>query len=332
MAAPNAKSTELQYAPPYKPGHRIVEYRYVLPLSVEEFQRAQPYVIAKSSKQEAERNASSVRVCSSRPCCCSSAAEANLSSSLVHSTARALRCAQAIELLKNEPFADDFGTGHYSQKRYFIRDRLPSVIAKLAPKSAQNIEEHCWNAYPRIKTVLRIPFFNKASIVVLSHHVDNDDGQQENALNLSPEQLAVREIAHINVATEPVPDKEYRVSDDPAKATSKTGRLPLAADWQARSPGKMMCVYKAALVTFDYTGVQKKAELSTLETYKNVFTLSHKQAVAWMDDWLDLTLAQALDYETRTFAELSGEAASKPVEQDDPNAAPSEISGVSTTS
>ena len=108
------------YGEPYAPGHRSMQYQIPLPMSTEEYGRAQHYMTGKTAAKEVETGDSGV------------------------------------ELLFSEEFDDPAkgGKGIYTEKVYHLQSRLPAIIRKLAPKSAQVLYEYCWNAYPVIRTEL----------------------------------------------------------------------------------------------------------------------------------------------------------------------------------
>ena len=108
------------YGEPYAPGHRSMQYQIPLPMSTEEYGRAQHYMTGKTAAKEVETGDSGV------------------------------------ELLFSEEFDDPAkgGKGIYTEKVYHLQSWLPAIIRKLAPKSAQVLYEYCWNAYPVIRTEL----------------------------------------------------------------------------------------------------------------------------------------------------------------------------------
>lgn len=61
-----------------------------------------------------------------------------------------------VEILQNEPFENEFGSGQYTHKIYHLASKLPSWLASLLPKNALTLEEEAWNTYPRCVTVLKV--------------------------------------------------------------------------------------------------------------------------------------------------------------------------------
>ena len=72
-----------------------------------------------------------------------------------------------MEFIKNEPYTDGpNGSGQYTDKIYHIDRHLPSWLRSLAPKTAQEVHEESWNAYPYTKTRFSLPFVEKFQIYV----------------------------------------------------------------------------------------------------------------------------------------------------------------------
>ena len=51
-------------------------------------------------------------------------------------------------------------------KVYYIGRHIPSWLRSLAPKSALEVHEESWNAYPRTRTKFSVPFVEKFMLEV----------------------------------------------------------------------------------------------------------------------------------------------------------------------
>lgn len=117
----------------------------VLPLTVEEYQIAQLYMVAKKSKESTKGG-------------------------------------EGIEIIKNEPFDNEKGKGQYTEKIIYLANSLPRFAAAILPSSALKIEEKAWNAYPYCKTVLKSPFLGeKFTFIIESRHAQ-DNCKTENVI------------------------------------------------------------------------------------------------------------------------------------------------------
>lgn len=131
-----------------------------MPLTVEEYQIAQLYMIQKKSRQESSGTGSGV------------------------------------EILINQPYSEGggpCGPGQYTHKVYHIGSHLPAWFRSILPKSALRVEEEAWNAYPYTKTIYRCPFVEKFSIEIETKYF-KDKGEQNNVFNLSTSELRNRSV------------------------------------------------------------------------------------------------------------------------------------------
>ncbi|KAJ8318896.1 hypothetical protein KUTeg_003987 [Tegillarca granosa] len=86
--------------------------------------------------------------------------------------------------------------------------------------------------------------------------------------------------------------------------STKTGRGPLEKGWRD-SVKPIMCSYKAVKVKFEVWGLQTKVEEFTHRSVREVLLLGHRQAFAWIDEWIDMTKEDVRAYENKTYAETN---------------------------
>ncbi|KAL3691814.1 hypothetical protein R1sor_005465 [Riccia sorocarpa] len=184
----------------------IYEYRIPLPFTLEEYEIAQLYMVAKYSASESSGDNG-----------------------------------DGVEILKNEPFADKDRRGQYTHKIYHLASKLPSWLVSLLPKKALILEEEAWNAYPHCTTILKCPFLNKFKLILDSTHVA-DRGTSPNALNLDPKSLKKRQVEYIDIAMDQ-PERYVEEEDPTLFKSTRTGRGPLCEGWQKECE-PFMCAYK----------------------------------------------------------------------------------------
>ncbi|KAF6105514.1 phosphatidylinositol transfer protein membrane associated 1 [Phyllostomus discolor] len=127
----------------------IKEYHILLPMSLDEYQVAQLYMIQKKSREESSGEGSGV------------------------------------EILANRPYTDGpGGSGQYTHKVYHVGSHIPGWFRALLPKAALQVEEESWNAYPYTRTRYTCPFVEKFSIEIETYYLP-DGGEQPNVFNLS---------------------------------------------------------------------------------------------------------------------------------------------------
>ncbi|KAM6115105.1 LOW QUALITY PROTEIN: membrane-associated phosphatidylinositol transfer protein 1 [Pterocles gutturalis] len=268
----------------------IKEYHILLPMSLEEYQVAQLYMIQKKSREESSGEGSGV------------------------------------EILANRPYSDGpGGSGQYTHKIYHVGSHIPSWFRALLPKAALQVEEESWNAYPYTRTRYTCPFVEKFSIEIETYYRP-DAGQQTNVFNLSAAEKRQRVLDTIDIVRDPISPGEYKPEEDPKLYHSaKTGRGPLGEDWlEAAAGGPVMCAYKLCKVEFRYWGMQSKIEQFIHDVgLRKVMLRAHRQAWCWQDEWTDLTMEDIRQLEEETARMLAQKMAKCGENEEPPAAGPS---------
>ncbi|XP_015925004.2 phosphatidylinositol transfer protein alpha isoform [Parasteatoda tepidariorum] len=257
----------------------IKEYRVVLPITVEEYQVGQLYSVAEVSKNETGGG-------------------------------------EGVEVRKNEPFENfpllggKYSSGQYTYKVYHLASRVPGYIRLLAPRGALEVHEEAWNAYPYCRTVITNPGYMKDAFFISIETMHCPDrGDQENAHELPPEKLKIREVQFIDIGNDQVPSKDYKESEDPSKFKSqKTGRGPLTGNWK-ESVNPVMTAYKLVTVEFKWLGLQTRVEQFIQRTEQRLFLKFHREVFCWIDQWYGLTMADIRRMEDETKRELQAQIA-----------------------
>jgi len=252
----------------------IKEYRIVLPMTVEDYQVAQLYSVARASENETGGG-------------------------------------EGIEVLKNEPYVGvpllngKYNTGQYTHKIYHVQTKVPWWVRKIAPKGALSIHEEAWNAYPYCRTVLTNPDYMKENFMVKieSMHLP-DRGNTQNAHELSPDLLAHREVIYLDIANDPVDPRDYKKEHDPSLFKSeKTGRGPLTGEW-SKTVEPVMCCYKLVTIEFKWWGLQGRVEGFLQEQYPRLFNKFLREVFCWPDLWYGLTMEDIRRIEDDTQKKL----------------------------
>ncbi|XP_075019578.1 membrane-associated phosphatidylinositol transfer protein 1 isoform X2 [Calonectris borealis] len=268
----------------------IKEYHILLPMSLEEYQVAQLYMIQKKSREESSGEGSGV------------------------------------EILANRPYSDGpGGSGQYTHKIYHVGSHIPSWFRALLPKAALQVEEESWNAYPYTRTRYTCPFVEKFSIEIETYYRP-DAGQQTNVFNLSAAEKRQRILDTIDIVRDPISPGEYKPEEDPKLYhSSKTGRGPLGDDWlEVAAGGPLMCAYKLCKVEFRYWGMQSKIEQFIHDVgLRKVMLRAHRQAWCWQDEWTDLTMEDIRQLEEETARMLAQKMAKCGEAEEPPTTGPS---------
>jgi len=254
---------------------KIVEFRVLLPMTVEEYQIGQLYSVAEASKNETGGG-------------------------------------EGVEVLKNESYSNHpllngkFSEGQFTHKIYHLASKVPTIVRLIAPKGSLEIHEQAWNAYPYCKTVLTNPHYMKDNffIRIETMHLP-DGGNTENAHELPKELLAKREVVYVSLLDDSILSHgDIKPEIDLTKWHSeKTGRGPLKKDWVTTTK-PVMCAYKLVTCEFKWFGLQNKVEKYIQSVYPRMFGKFHREVTAWMDKWYGLTMADIRAMEEKTQKEL----------------------------
>lgn len=239
-----------------------------MPVSVEEYQVAQLYMIARISKQSTGNG-------------------------------------EGIEVVENKPFDDENGKGQYTHKIIHLASRLPGWVKPFLPSSALQVDEKAWNAYPYCKTVYSVPFLGERFSLSVTTKYLPDAGTSENAMGKTEAELKDRVVDVVDIAYDQIDPAKYKAEEDPTIFESqKTGRGKLQKDWM-KTASPVMCSYKECSAHLKIWGIQSMAENFIHKVaLRDIFVHGHRQAFCWIDEWYGKTVEDMRKLEDQTKAEL----------------------------
>ncbi|XP_059897454.1 cytoplasmic phosphatidylinositol transfer protein 1 isoform X1 [Gadus macrocephalus] len=237
------------------------EYRICMPLTVEEYQIGQLYMISKHSHEQSERG-------------------------------------EGVEVVQNQPYLDpEHGQGQFTEKRVYLNNKLPSWARAVVPKIFY-VTEKAWNYYPYTITGSKCSFLPKFSIHIETKYEDNK-GSNGKIFGGEPREEET-EVCFVDIAYDEIPERHYKESEDLRYFKSeKTNRGVLKEGW-IESQEPIMCSYKLVTVKFEVWGLQTRVEQFVHKVIRDVLLLGHKQAFAWVDEWIDMTTEEVREYERAT--------------------------------
>lgn len=232
------------------------EFRVAMPLTLEEYQIAQMYMIMKMQQENTTGT-------------------------------------EGVEVLENRPFEDDeFGKGQYTLKLYRLQSKAPSWLKTFAPADALVMQEEAWNSYPRCKSVIQCPYFTKFRLTIETIH-KADNGQSENVHGLSKNELAAREVEILDIASATSDYWSYIIGrnniDFSTFQSARTNRGPFLEGWQ-NSCDPVMTAYKLVTIDAPYWGFGSRLEQTLMAGERALFLESHRNSLAWIDEWFGLTI------------------------------------------
>lgn len=239
---------------------------------------------------------------------------------------------EGIEIVKNEPFDQNsplnkfnMPPGQYTEKIMHLKSKLPKFVAMLVPDSMTDITEYSWNSFPWCKTVYSNGYFGEKFVMSVETMHADDRGTQENAVNLSPEDLAKRKVDYLNIACD---DSSVAMEkgEDPTKFLSKkTARGNLKPTFSEDHDPIMTC-YKVVKLRFKVFGIQTKAEQwGHHYGIRAPFLKYHRKLFCWIDEWFGLTIDDIRAMEEET-ARITREKIAASLLESDPSSAAATVS------
>ncbi|XP_072793073.1 cytoplasmic phosphatidylinositol transfer protein 1 isoform X3 [Taeniopygia guttata] len=202
---------------------------------------------------------------------------------------------EGVEVVQNEPYEDpNHGNGQLTEKRVYLNSKLPSWARAVVPKIFY-VTEKAWNYYPYTITEYTCSFLPKFSIHIETKYEDNK-GSNDSIFDKEAKDLE-REICFIDIASDEIPERYYKESEDPKYFKSqKTGRGQLKEGWR-ETHQPIMCSYKLVTVKFEVWGLQTRVEQFVHKVVRDILLIGHRQAFAWVDEWYDMTMDDVREYE-----------------------------------
>lgn len=104
--------------------------------------------------------------------------------------------------------------------------------------------------------------------------------------------------------------KHYKREEDPKIFHStKTKRGPLIEGWRNDKP--IMCSYKVVRASFEVWGFQTRVEDFIHRCIREVLLLGHRQAFTWVDEWIDMSMGDVREYESKLQEDTNKKLAMK---------------------
>jgi len=255
---------------------KLIEYRIVMPMTVDEYKIGQLYTVTTLSKNETGGG-------------------------------------DGVEVLENVPYSGNplwngqYSEGQYTKKRYIGKKKVSGIVRKLLPERAFVGIEDAWNAYPYCRTTITSEYMGDDFLIKIESLHLPGKGDLPNVHQLPPDKLKEREIVFIDIAGDLPDPSDYKENEDPTKyQSSKTKRGPLRAGWIQSTEPCMTC-YKLVTAKFKWFGFQTIVENKIAKSETRLFTAFHRLLFCTFDDWYGLSIDDIRRIENRAKEELEEE-------------------------
>jgi len=246
---------------------KIVEFRIVMPFSMDEYEKGLRYTLAKAARLETGTG-------------------------------------EGVEILKQEPFTNAQGTGIFTHKVVHLHSRLPRWVLALLPSDVLTFEEKVWNQFPHIHAEYWSPYLDDKIKFSVDTIIKGDNGCSDNVHGLEGKQLAKRKVEYIDIAEDEKAGAAVDREDPTTFQSQATGRGPLRSGWQENAQ-PVCCAYRLATININLFGIQRKVEkLIQKQALRHEYYKCHRQMFCWADEWYNLSHDGISGYEAQTKASL----------------------------
>uniref|UniRef100_A0A8C9ZY03 Cytoplasmic phosphatidylinositol transfer protein 1-like n=1 Tax=Sander lucioperca TaxID=283035 RepID=A0A8C9ZY03_SANLU len=148
------------------------------------------------------------------------------------------------------------------------------------------------------RTLSQCSFLPKFSIHIESKYEDNK-GDNDNIFSSEPRDEETQ-VCLVDIVYDEIPERHYKESEDLRYFKSKKTTRGLLQEGWINNQEPIMCSYKLVTVKFEVWGLQTRVEQFVHKVIREVLLLGHRQAFAWVDEWIDMTMEEVREYERAT--------------------------------
>lgn len=181
--------------------------------------------------------------------------------------------------------------GQYTKKLYYMASKFPWYIQKVLPKNLGVIEERSWNMYPTVKTIFTNDYFkNSFKIELDTITKEVKNGQCDENVHNLTPEQLEKREVIVCDITDPVPQNEYKINEDPLVVQTTKTNRGPLKKDWISNTKPLICIYKLACVEFKVFGLQSRVETYLKGMYRQLFTNFNRQVFCWSDKWYDFSI------------------------------------------
>ncbi|TKS91873.1 Cytoplasmic phosphatidylinositol transfer protein 1 [Collichthys lucidus] len=290
------------------------EYRICMPLTVEEYRIGQLYMISKHSHEQSERG-EGVEVVQNEPYEDPEHGSGQFTEKRIYLNNKLPSWARAV--VPKIFYITEKAWNYYPYTiTAIIWDHWEGNIVHNEQRGGRMEDRDMRRINGKI--MIKCSFLPKFSIHIETKYEDNK-GSNDNIFGSEPRDEET-EVWVVDIAYDEIPERHYKESEsqlifDHQLAicllgvmemhdlryfkSKKTNRGVLQEGW-INNQDPIMCSYKLVTVKFEVWGLQTRVEQFVHKVIRDVLLLGHRQAFAWVDEWIDMTMEEVREYERAT--------------------------------
>ncbi|EAY17157.1 Phosphatidylinositol transfer protein [Trichomonas vaginalis G3] len=266
---------------------RIIEWRVIVPMTVQQYQIAQIYAVAKKTLEDSNDK-------------------------------------EGIERTSSEMRKYNEKDALYSQYIYSFANKLPSALRWVLPNTLSTLVEDCYDQFPYQHSHFVLKdnekTLNMTVTTVVSEFQNNEENLIKNDAELyTKEELAKREIHYIDIVNWPTEEEGVKVGEFecpqanieklPKATVNNKDTLP---EWVKEYKGPMVIARKIIRINIDIFAIGGPTEEFIGKQFMpNIYANSHQRMVLTAPSWFDIDLKKAREYESDCYQKVQNMLASE---------------------
>ena len=253
---------------------RIVEFRVIVPFTMEQTRIASRYANARRAKEGTKGG-------------------------------------DGVEMIEKKEIEEEGVKGIYAHRIYHVKSHVPAAIKWVLPEKYSHVHEHYKNVFPHYDTYFEIPDMGSDMVLknesrIIPYH--KGDQIPDNIMGLSEEHLQMRKIVYLDLVNGSGGRyDEYKVEGfscpeagiSKISAPNKTVDESNIPSWVQNYEGTMTLIIKCVTFEFKWWGAQSLVERIVPGVFHDMFMGTHKAMILWSPEWCHLDDAGVDRYENQ---------------------------------
>lgn len=249
----------------------LLEFRTYLPFSLGDYEVAYRYTAAKSKLVETGNN-------------------------------RGFEVITPPEMLQHPVYGECLSTNYVLH----AREHLPRMFASIIPTGAGEVQVVKIERFPEIFTQIKEMKFMKENFSLIAKEITEADRIINNNIFSLPEnELANRDIRHIDILDPYIPDTDKRLTPNlECFAPNARGGKTLSSNWKEEEDN-VLINYRLYHILFQWYGMADIG-LKMIERalYRSIHVF-YRRMYYWMDEWYGMSFKQIRAYEAKLKERLN---------------------------